>query len=271
MIDLEKECACAMKLALAAGKAVMAIYDTDLKVTSKADGKGPVTEADLLANRIILKGLQETFPQDGILSEEMPDSLERLKKERVWCIDPIDGTKDFIAKNGEFAIQIGLIINGKAMLGVLYLPAKDALYFGGPHMGATLLSGLERTKLHVNVDKPMQDLIIANSRFHRNESITVFMEKTGIHKEITHGSIGGKVSIITKGEADLFLYAAPHVSEWDICAPQAILEGAGGKVTDCMGGPLHYNQEIPNYPKGIIGISSGNYPELYKVAQGLIE
>ena len=138
MMKLDKELSVALKATELANKVIMDLYNKDYKTEIKEDDS-PVTEADLKANEIIIKTLKEEFNDYGILSEEINDSLERLKKEFVWIIDPIDGTKDFIAKTDEFTVNIGLIYNHEVVLGVIGVPAKNEIYYASKGNGSYLL------------------------------------------------------------------------------------------------------------------------------------
>ena len=131
-MNLSQELNVAINLAKTAGKAIMEFYDSEFLVeekTTKDNFTEPVTIADKTASKIIVEGLAETFPDDGILSEEEIDTDERLEKNRLWLIDPMDGTKGFVQKNGDFAVQIGLAENGEAILGVVFFPFHNTLYF----------------------------------------------------------------------------------------------------------------------------------------------
>src|SRR3712207_4288528 len=127
----EREMQVALKLAREAGGAILAHYEHPLRVERKVDADpqtGPVTKADRAANELIVAGLRREFPDDGILAEESVDTERRLEKSRVWMVDPLDGTNGFIARDGDFAVQIGLAVGGRSRLGVVYQPEPDVLY-----------------------------------------------------------------------------------------------------------------------------------------------
>src|ERR671921_2742404 len=137
--EFERELHFVVELARRAGEAALAFYGKPLRVEHKEEFDEPVTQADRTANELIVRGLREAFPEDGILAEESVDTDRRLGRERVWMVDPIDGTKGFIAGTGDFAVQIGLAVEGRAALGVLYAPATDVLYWAARGHGSWVL------------------------------------------------------------------------------------------------------------------------------------
>lgn len=223
--------------------------DVDWKGTD-ASGKrtDPVTAADHAVNAFLVEHLSAAFPSDGILAEESKDNSERLDKRRVWCIDPLDGTKEFIARNGEFSIMVGLAIDGVAMMGVVYQPIQDFMYSGIRDHGAWM----DGRPLHGSDIETLADMRLVVSRSHRNPITDAIKGTLGITQERISGSVGLKCGLIARGDADLYLHPAPGTKEWDTCAPEAILTGAGGKVTDCWGRPLAYNQRDVARHGGIV-------------------
>ncbi|NUQ39532.1 MAG: 3'(2'),5'-bisphosphate nucleotidase CysQ [Caldilineales bacterium] len=225
----------------AAGPIVREYHDLPNDITWKG-ANDPVTAADHAVNEFLVAELRRAFPGDAILAEESQDDLSRLDKERVWCVDPLDGTKEFIARNGEFSIMVGLAVQGVAVLGVVYQPILDLMYSGLRQGGAWRIEGGQRRPLQVSaIDRPA-DLALVVSRSHRNPITDAIKAAIGISRERISGSVGLKCGLIARQEADLYLHPAPGVKEWDTCAPEAILCGAGGKISDCWGRPLRYNQ-----------------------------
>ncbi len=210
------------------------------------DWKGandPVTAADHAVNAYLVDHLSRAFPADGILAEESRDDLVRLDRKRTWCIDPLDGTKEFIARNGEFSVMVGLAVEGTAWLGVVYQPIQNYMYSGIRDLGSWLTTSEGRRPLRVSgVDAPA-DLRLVVSRSHRNPITDDIKTSLGVTQERISGSVGLKCGLIARADADLYLHPAPGTKEWDTCAPEAILSGAGGTMTDCWGRPLRYNQE----------------------------
>jgi 3'(2'), 5'-bisphosphate nucleotidase len=248
---LAKELETAASLARRAGAAMMEFYKTDFLVKEKfADDNfaEPVTAADHASNDVIIAGLQEAFPADGILSEETPDDKERLNKNRVWIIDPLDGTKGFINRDGDFAVQIGLAENGVPVLGVVYLPFENILYRAVQGRGAWMVTpdhGPKRLKVSDKTD--FSKMTLAVSRDHRSPKMSRIFESLGLKSETGRGSVGLKVGLIAQQACDLYLHLSPRTKFWDTCAPQLILEEAGGRLTDLFGFPIRYNiNEVRN-------------------------
>jgi len=255
----EQELETSVSLARRAGAAIMDLYESGAQVGEKlADDNyaEPVTEADHAANKIIVDGLSEAFPLDGLLSEETPDDKERLKKDRVWIIDPLDGTKGFINRDGDFAVQIGLAEKGEPILGVVYLPQENILYRAVKGRGAWMIApdkGPKRLKASDKTD--LGQMTVAVSRDHRSERMNQVFETLSLKKEIQRGSVGLKVGLITQQVCDLYLHLSPRTKFWDTCAPQIILEEAGGRLTDLFGYPLRYDlAEVRN----LNGVAASN-------------
>jgi 3'(2'), 5'-bisphosphate nucleotidase len=253
-LDYAVELRLASALAREAGRAALAHYGT-----ASAEYKSPnapVTAADHAANRVIVDGLKEAFPDDAILSEESRDSAERLSAERVWIVDPLDGTKEFLAQNGEFAIMIGLAVAGEPVLGIVYLPDGDVLYAAARGRGAWQERGGERTPLSA-ADARIDALRMVGSRSHPDPLIVRMQEALGVTDVRPSGSVGVKCGLIALGERDLYVHPVPYLKEWDTCAPEVVLREAGGTVTDCLGEPLRYNKPDPAQPHGVLASGRG--------------
>lgn len=243
---LKNELETAIKLARKASKAILGIYNKGFEIEIKYVGEyysEPVTIADKISSQIIVKGLEIVFPEDAILSEEEPDDVKRrLKKNRVWIIDPLDGTKGFIEKQGDFAVQIALTENGEPILGVVLQPIKGSLYYAVKNEGAFLIEKSE-TKKRLQVSKKIEfnEMTLAVSRSHRSKRMTQLVEHFDFKKELSHGSVGLKVGFLAQKLADIYVHLSPHTKFWDTAAPQIILEEAGGKLTDIFGKKIRYN------------------------------
>lgn len=238
----------AADVARAAGAAAMSYYG-DVVATMK-EGDSPVTAADHAANDLILARIAEAFPTDAVLSEETPDSARRLTTDRVWIVDPLDGTKEFLAQNGEFAIMIGLAVAGRAVLGVVYRPDGDRLYAAAEGHGSWVEdAGGRRTLRVAPVDSAAIRLV--GSRSHPTRLLTRVREALAIEDVMPAGSVGVKCSLIAEGRRDLYIHGN-HLKEWDTCAPEVVLREAGGHVSDLNGNPLRYNKPVPDQPDGII-------------------
>ena len=241
----------ASKVAREAATIVNTFYVGSSEVRYKSD-RTPVTEADRSANQHIVTRVRAMYPDDGLLSEESKDDLIRLERDRVWIIDPLDGTKEFIARNGEFSIMIGLAIGGRAALGVVMQPESGLLYAGVVGVGAWLFEAEERVALEVSdVDKTNR-MTLVSSRSHRQQITDKIRSTLRITSERVSGSVGLKVGLISRQLADLYVHPSPGCKEWDLCAPHAILEAAGGRITDCWGNPLDYNKRDVRAHNGLI-------------------
>jgi 3'(2'), 5'-bisphosphate nucleotidase len=240
------------RLARQAGKAILEVYAGHVVVDYKGKGTGnPVTDADRRANEIIVTGLAQAFPEDGILAEESRPDPARHAHARLWCVDPLDGTRDFIDKTGEFVVMIGLAIEGRAVFGVVYAPTSDTLFVGGGGEACCEERGTERPLKPTRVSEPRQATLHV-SRSHRSKTVTRVAQSLGITREVPLGSVGLKVTRVAAGSADLYLSVSNQTHEWDACAPDAILTAAGGCVTDCLGNPLAYNKPTTETPYGIL-------------------
>lgn len=260
---LGEELETAVSLARLAGRAVLPMYGS-VTAEEKAGGS-PVTAADRLANRIIVSGLQARYPDDGLLSEESRDTTERLHHARVWVIDPLDGTREFVEGVPEFAVMIGLAVRGRSVLGVVYCPADDTLYAGVPGVGAWLERGGRREKLEARrMPGPAPRLV--GSRSHPDAKLLRIRAALGVTTVRPAGSVGVKCGLVARGESDLYVHPVPYLKEWDTCAPEAVLRGAGGEVVDCLGEPLRYNKRDPVQPHGIVAAA----PELLPRVLGAV-
>ncbi len=240
-IDLEKTLTQVESIVSEAGAIVRKYHDQSDDVEWKGVND-PVTAADRAVNDFLVAKLSAAFPDFGILAEESKDDRTRLDHDAVWCIDPLDGTKEFIARNGEFSIMVGLALKEEAILGVVYQPVKDFMYSGIRTIGAWLTTPEGRSAMHVSHIANPADMSLVVSRSHRNPIVDNIKQVLGITQERISGSVGLKCGLIARAEADLYLHPAPGLKEWDTCAPEAILFGAGGQVTDCWGRPFLYNQ-----------------------------
>lgn len=228
-------------LALEAGEEIMKIYETDFEVENKSD-KSPLTLADKNANEIIVSKLQELYPQYSILSEESKEDETRFTNDYCFIIDPLDGTKEFVNKNGEFTVNIALTHKGKPVLGVIYAPVLNELYYASTKTEAYVdkLDANETTKLSVT-DKTT-NLIMVASKSHSSEKEAKLIEdnKDKIAETLSKGS-SLKGCMIATGEADVY-YRFGLTCEWDTCAMQCIVEQAGGIFRQMDHSEMTYNR-----------------------------
>ena len=252
----ERELRIALDLARAAGAIILDGYAKPIKVERKIDADDylePVTETDRAANELIVNGIRSTFPDDGILAEESIDTERRLDKQRVWMVDPLDGTNGFITHDGDFAVQIGLADGGVSVMGVVYQPLPDVLYWAVKGSGAWIeTSDGNRTRARVSEEKELQRMRLAASRSHRSPRMDRVVKILEIKDEVNRGSVGVKVGLIVERQCDVYVHLSPRTKQWDTCAPEAILNEAGGCLTDLFGHPLAYNSPEVQNRNGIV-------------------
>jgi 3'(2'), 5'-bisphosphate nucleotidase len=265
--DLTQELDVALHLAHLAGEAIMTHYQTGTAVAHKV-GNEPVTAADRAADQIIRTGLRAAFPDDGILTEESDDDLSRLEKQRVWIVDPLDGTAEFITETGEFAVQIALTISGQPALGVVYQPAKGRLFHAVQGGGAYQVYNGQRTRMRVSTEADPARMCLVASRSHYSEFVDAARKALGIATVNQVGSVGLKVGLVARAECDLYL-ATTVSKEWDICAPHAILVEAGGALTNLCGEPLTYNKRDVTECKGIVASNGHAHEQIVRVITSL--
>lgn len=237
-----------------AGKAIMDIYNTDFKVATKQD-KSPLTEADMISHKIISTSLFKLTPKIPVLSEESSNiSLsERSKWDKYWLIDPLDGTKEFINKNGEFTTNIALIEENKPTFGIIFSPVLDEIYWGSSNEGSFMLRGDSMNdikKIQVS-EQSNTSVKIVTSRSHPSNDLSNLIEKIEAHEIIQIGS-SLKFCLIAQGKADLYPRLGP-TSEWDIAAGHAILKFAGGIIKILSGTEPEYNKRNLLNPYFIAG------------------
>ncbi len=252
----------AIRLAREAGAAALVHYGGPLHIVHKSEHEDPVTQADYAANDVIVRGLTAEFPADGLLSEESVDTVRRLACARVWIVDPLDGTKGFIAGNGDFAVQIGLVIAGAAVLGVVYLPDTDVLYYAARgHNAWVARPELATAQVRVSAQTDLTRMRLAVSRNHRSPKLDAVMRACGLREQIARGSVGIKIGLIVEQQCDLYLHLSPRTKQWDTCAPEAILREAGGRLTDLWGQAYRYNTEDVQNRNGLVatnGVAHGD-------------
>lgn len=245
----------ALDLAREAGAAILEFYKGPLEIEQKstATDREPVTQADKVANELIVNALRQEFPTDGILAEESLDTAHRLDKQRVWMVDPLDGTNGFIDGNGDFAVQVGLARDGECVLGVVYQPLTGVLYHAVRGHGAWIVrpdSKPERAKVSAKTD--LSTMRLAASRSHRSPRMDKVVKAFNVTEEIRRGSVGIKVGLIIEQQCDLYVHLSPRTKQWDTCAPEVILSEAGGRLTDLFDQPLRYNSPEVQNLNGII-------------------
>lgn len=230
-----------LRIARDAGHAIMQIYVQDFAVEHK-DDHSPLTAADMAAHHLILAGLGALTPDIPVLSEESAsiDWSVRRHWQRYWLVDPLDGTREFVKKNGEFTVNIALVEDGVPVFGVVYAPALDEMHYGIRGVGAFICDGVSRVPIASR--RPANSpLHVAGSRSHMDERSAAAIARMG---EVTLLGMGSSLKFCRMAEARLDVYPrfAP-TSEWDTAAGQAVLEAAGGVVMTLDGEPLAYNSK----------------------------
>ncbi len=227
-------------LAREAGDAILEVYSTDFEVQEKSD-ESPLTQADLASHRRIAAGLAELTPDIPVISEEdgLPDFETRRQWSTYWLIDPLDGTKEFVNRNGEFTVNIALIENERPVFGVVHVPVQNKTYIGCENHGAELRDG-DAAPVSIAVAERCGDAVrVVGSRSHASAGLDAYLDRLGSCEMIPMGS-SLKFCVIAEGGADLY----PRLgltSEWDTAAAQAVVEQAGGSVVTLDGKPMKYN------------------------------
>lgn len=214
------------RIAISAGEKVMSIYEQDFDIQEKSDNS-PLTQADLASHHHIVDGLSSFSLDIPILSEESADIdwSERQKWSTYWLIDPLDGTKEFIKKNGEFTINIALIVDGLPAFGVVYAPVPDELYYGGKDIGAWKKTSSETISISIS-SAPEFPIKVVGSRSHQSDDMLEYLKKFDNYELIPMGS-SLKICLVAEGKADIYPRLGP-TSEWDTAAAHAVLMAAGG-------------------------------------------
>lgn len=228
-------------LSIEAGHAIMAIYDGHaFKVTHKED-KSPLTEADLASHHVIVKGLEHLTPEWPVLSEESEDTPYETRKNWpvFWLVDPLDGTKEFLKRNGEFTVNIALISGDAPIMGVVYAPATQKLYFAARGIGALKQENGEALPIRVQQGPGGATRVIV-SRSHGSDEAELYTAQYGPCEFVPMGS-SLKFCLVAEGAADVYPRSGPTM-EWDTAAAQCVLEIAGGSVTGSDGVRLRYNK-----------------------------
>ncbi len=228
------------KIAIDAGEKILEVYNREFSVEEKED-RTPLTEADMAAHNCIVAGLQSLTPDIPILSEESAKIpfAERSAWPRYWLVDPLDGTKEFIKRNGEFTVNIALIDGHDSVLGVIYVPVQGLSYFAARGHGAYKQADGEQAEKITTQKWQGGTLKVAGSRSHRGNSLDSMLEKIGDFEIISMGS-SLKSCLVAEGAAHIYPRFGP-TSEWDTGAAQCVVEEAGGRLTEMSFEPLKYN------------------------------
>lgn len=258
-----------LDVAQAAAQAILEVYARDFAVQRKADAS-PVTQADLAAHRVIVDGLRALTPDIPVLSEESPPEVAAQQRQgwrRLWLVDPLDGTREFVKRNGEFTVNIALIEQGVATWGVIQQPVTGALWHGGADFGAWRRDAQNGRDAPIGVRAPATGTLrVAASRSHRDAHTQAVLQAMGAIREDSCGS-SLKFCRIAEGRIDVYPRFGP-TSEWDTAAGQAILEGAGGLLVDPLGRPFRYNQRDTLLNGDFIALGDAGLPWRAWLARG---
>lgn len=261
MSVLEQELNTALELVKTCGQTALAIQrggERALAVEDKPDNQGPVTQADLAVEAKIVEVLRATFPDDAILAEEKARDAAWLERERVWMIDPVDGTRDFAEGSASWAIHIGLVIAGRPALGVVHEPGADRTSWAIDHEGER--SAWTRTgeatplALHGLGLAHQHRWRLVTSKSHRSPRLDPLAQALDITREqqLRTGSTGVKISMVARNEAEIYAHPTPGTKLWDSCAPHVILAATGGTLTTVAGEPLRYDTADIRHDHGLL-------------------
>ena len=241
-VKLDIDIEAIVAIAIDAGKEILKIYQMDDFGKSKKPDSSPLTEADIASHNLITRQLQELAPDIPILSEESADISWDVRREWgcYWLIDPLDGTKEFIKRNGEFTVNIALIDNHESVIGVVHAPVLDVTWIGVKGLSARKIQAGVQQEIHVKHHKDGEPWKVVGSRTHAGDSLNAFLENLGDYELISMGS-SIKLCLVAEGKADIY----PRLgltSEWDTAAAHAVVDAAGGEVIIAENGqPLLYN------------------------------
>lgn len=256
-IFLKKLTETVKKISITAGQEILKIYETDFEIERKED-KSPVTEADKAAHHIICDGLNNCETRFPILSEEsaITPFEERKTWQTYWLVDPLDGTREFIKRNGDFTVNIALIHNKQPIIGVVYVPVTDIIYYGIAGIGAFKITKESESTIQTQGTNKTT-MTIAGSRSHSNEKQQAFIQNFPDAEILAVGS-SLKFCLVAEGKADIY----PRfglTSEWDTAAAQCVVEQAGGKVVTHDMKPLQYNTKESLLNPEFLAIADTNF------------
>ncbi|MEA2092564.1 MAG: 3'(2'),5'-bisphosphate nucleotidase CysQ [Patescibacteria group bacterium] len=257
---MNKELQTAMNTAKRAGEAIMEMYDGEFN-TKQKDDNSPVTEADITSQKIIFEGLK-SFGY-GFIGEE--SEKKEISEGHCWIVDPLDRTKDFINKTDDFSVMIGLVENGKVILGIVYVLARDIFYFAEKGKGAYKKTKNQKPKkINCSLVSELNNTTMVVSRFHLDEETKSFIDKAKIKKTLPTGSIGVKMSLIAEGKADIYITTTDKTFLWDVCSADIILQEAGGMITDINEKQFSYKNNLIRNNYGIVATTKSLQSEVVK-------
>jgi 3'(2'), 5'-bisphosphate nucleotidase len=243
--DLNEKMPQLVEIAVAAGNAILEVYNRDEIAVEKKGDNSPITEADLAAHHIIMKGLAELTPNIPVHSEESEGITWEMRRDwkTYWLVDPLDGTKEFIKRNGEFTVNIALMDQGRPVAGVVHVPVTSVTYFGGEGFGAFRREAGVAEKISARV--PVEPIVMVASRSHGTDKLAALESEIETQMgvvELANMGSSLKLCLVAEGKADIYPRLAP-TSEWDTAAAHALVTAAGGVVLTTELEPLRYNKE----------------------------
>ena len=246
----ESELELAKTIAVKAGKKIMEYYHGSFEVDIKSDDS-PVTSADRASNEIIVSELKRKYPYFAILSEENDDDFSRLDNDYVWIIDPLDGTQDFVDHGSGFAVNIALAYKHELVVGVVYIPVNDELYYASKGNGSFCVRDNKTTRIHVS-DKVNDLTCLTSLHFFGKEEKELVNKHSDKIKKCFAAGASIKACLIAEGKAEICYRLYPNTKEWDTAAPQLLVEEAGGYFLKPDGSPISYNRKDVNNQEGFI-------------------
>lgn len=249
MTDPAALLALARHAAALGGKQILAHYGKPLPVDAKADDS-PLTQADLASHRVITEHLGKETPSIPVLSEEgRPETVDRSGWRRFWCVDPLDGTKEFIKQTGQFTVNVALIEAGRPVLGVVHVPVREVTYFAAEGEAFKHEGSAEPVRIQTR-KAPAETLTVVASRDHAGPEVEAIVERIEAQgRRVEAAAMGSslKFCLVAEGAADFYPRTVPTM-EWDTAAAQAVVEAAGGRVMTTDGAALAYNKDVLRNP-----------------------
>jgi 3'(2'), 5'-bisphosphate nucleotidase len=267
-LGLEEEIRVALQAALAASGILQAHFRDLPPSEAKVDGE-LVSAADRDADRLIRATLGRSFPDDALLTEETPDDGHRLETRRVWIVDPLDGTRDFLEGSSEFAVHIALVEDGRPLLGLVHRPSSGRTWLGVPGGGAWVGDGSVDAWTTIRVAEPLTPWRIALTRRMLGPAVEALLRRLPSHVLVRSGSSGLKGAMVGDGRCELYAGMTSRMKEWDLCAPHAVVEAAGGRAVDLRGEPLSYNRPDVRARRGFLATTPALLHRLMPILDAL--
>lgn len=257
------ELSVALAAAHAAGDIIRGHYERGpAEPTAKPDGT-PVTQADLESNQAIVGALRAAFPGDGILAEETQDDRRRLTHDRVWIVDPMDGTRDFVQRSGQFAVHVALAVRGEPVVAVVYSPIERLTYHAVTGLGACV----DSVPMAVSRATDLSRFRIGVSCFGVNDKLEKFIARSDLGGNTVPIGASLKMMAVARGDIEISLCLTDFESEWDTCAPELIVREAGGRFTDLDGQPFRYNKPDVRHRRGILVSNGPRHDDLLEIVR----